>query len=471
MPLEDDLPSLREDLGEAGYRWLCACAVAPVLRWELTIHLGRTLAAADGREAPNETDCLALAHLSWFRQGRIPERIRRRLIDDLTPETLNLVRRTLRASFGREAKPASWTERMRRALRDAGRGISLSARLTPPAPSDPLFVDTMLGRQGGRQNGQPAALLRRVGIAPRGLLVPQVALPFLGALTLAGAAMVFSKSDGAPVARSVDLAGLEDPRPLVDDTVPLSNGAIYDLDMIVLPAGTAPDGTPVAPFAIGAYEVTGRLWAACVADGDCPDPNLPPNDFPIALISHAAITGDDPDGTLKGRGFLVWLNERTGGGYRLPSEAEWRYAAAANTTTRFFWGDDLDRDRVCDFAHLAPLDAPYPVQVQKAIKASGQKAEYDPAKFRCAEPASAGTAPVGERRPNAFGLYDTAGNVWEWVAASTEKNGAMGPIAVGGGWASAPGDLQTGSRRVVQAGFRDLDIGFRLARSVGQPAP
>ncbi len=198
MPLEDDLPNLRRDLGEAGYRWLCACAVAPVLRWELTIHLGRTLAAAEGRDAPNEADFLALAHLSWFRKGRIPDRIRRQLIADLPPATLRLVRRTLRESFSAAGEaPTSWGEWVRALLRDARRGFSLSARLHPPAPSDPVFIDTMLGLtadQAGQVQRTP--ITRRFGLALNGLSPPQVAAPML-ASTLAVIA-IFLMTGGEP---------------------------------------------------------------------------------------------------------------------------------------------------------------------------------------------------------------------------------------------------------------------------------
>jgi formylglycine-generating enzyme required for sulfatase activity len=74
----------------------------------------------------------------------------------------------------------------------------------------------------------------------------------------------------------------------------------------------------------------------------------------------------------------------TGKEYRLLSEAEWEYAARAGTTTAFYWGDEIDKEN-----------------------ANCHRCENQWSKLR--------TSPVGSFKPNQFGLYDMAGNVWQWV--------------------------------------------------------
>lgn len=98
------------------------------------------------------------------------------------------------------------------------------------------------------------------------------------------------------------------------------------------------------------------------------------------------------------KAYTVWLSEKTGHAYRLPTEAEWEYAARAGTVGEYTWGDDPDGG--CDVANhydKSGLDPMVP---------------YDP--VGC-DDGHAIVAPVGSLQPNAFGLYDVTGNVWEWV--------------------------------------------------------
>ncbi|MBK7675778.1 MAG: formylglycine-generating enzyme family protein [Candidatus Accumulibacter sp.] len=103
--------------------------------------------------------------------------------------------------------------------------------------------------------------------------------------------------------------------------------------------------------------------------------------------------------------YAAWLSKRTGRIYRLLSEAEWEYAARAGTTTSRYWGEDPNH--ACKFANVADraLAVKGPLFSQ-----SGEAATIHDCDDRHAE-----TAPVGSFRPNAFGLYDMLGNVWEWT--------------------------------------------------------
>jgi len=148
--------------------------------------------------------------------------------------------------------------------------------------------------------------------------------------------------------------------------------------------------------------------------------------------------------------YVQWLSKQTGKQYRLPTEAEWEYAPRAGTQTRYWWGDDIGKNNaVCD----------------------GCGSQWD----------NQQTAPVGSFKANAFGLHDTAGNVWEWTqdcwhdnydeapvdgSARLEKGGGNCNSCVirGGSWYSSPYFLRSVFRYwnfTVAAGS---SLGFRIAR-------
>ncbi len=159
-------------------------------------------------------------------------------------------------------------------------------------------------------------------------------------------------------------------------------------EMVVVPAGTFDMGSnadyesPVhrvsfaKPFAIGRYEVTFDEWDRCVEEKGCKaqsdDRQWGRGDRPVMNVSW-----------IDAKAFTAWLSQKTGQTYRLPSEAEWEYAARGGTNSPFWWGRDVgSRQANCR---------------------------------ECGTGASAQTSPVGSYKPNPFGLYDTAGNVAEWV--------------------------------------------------------
>jgi len=97
--VQDDLrtlcASLRNQLGPFGYQWLCACAVFPVLRLALTVHLGNQLAKAVGRISPNERELLSICRLPWFRKAWMPDELRVHLIQDIAAPFNKTVRRAI----------------------------------------------------------------------------------------------------------------------------------------------------------------------------------------------------------------------------------------------------------------------------------------------------------------------------------------------------------------------------------------
>jgi len=132
------------------------------------------------------------------------------------------------------------------------------------------------------------------------------------------------------------------------------------------------------PFAIGRYEITFKEWFACLDAGAC---THNPDDHKWGRKGRPVInvTWDQVEAYTK------WLTRETGFTYRLPSESEWEYAHRAGTTTDFWWGDS----------------------------AGENNANCKDCKSKWSAKSS---APVGSFKPNPFGLYDTAGNLFEWVS-------------------------------------------------------
>jgi len=145
--------------------------------------------------------------------------------------------------------------------------------------------------------------------------------------------------------------------------------------------------------------------------------------------------------------YTRWLSEQTGERYRLPSEAEWEYAARAGTDTRYWWGNDIGRGK----AHC-----------------TGCRSGLDPRR----------PAPVGSFDPNPFGLYDTAGNVAEWVRDCYHDSYEGAPadggvweggdcsvrIVRGGSFSSVPDWLRSTKRDKFASDTRLDTLGFRVAR-------
>ena len=146
--------------------------------------------------------------------------------------------------------------------------------------------------------------------------------------------------------------------------------------------------------------------------------------------------------------YLAWLRAKTGKPYRLLTEAEWEYANRAGTATRYWWGDAVGTGNG---------------------NCKGCGSQWDDRQ----------TAPVGSFRPNAFGLYDTSGNVWEWVEdcwAEGYKSAGGGAGAFqgagpcerrvlrGGSWINKPGNLRSSARAWGAPEGRVNIVGFRVAR-------
>ena len=192
----------------------------------------------------------------------------------------------------------------------------------------------------------------------------------------------------------------------------------------------------VEGFSIGKYEVTFAEYdrfAEATGRSRPDDEGWGREDRPVINVTWGDATA-----------YARWLSEETGERYRLPTEAEWEYAARAGTETAYPWGDRVGHNKGnCD----------------------GCGSRWDDKQ----------TAPVGSLEANAWGLHDTAGNVWEWTCSEyyegyggaekrcvTESAGRR--VLRGGSWNAIPWWVRSANRFWFVAGFRNNYLGFRLVQ-------
>lgn len=196
-------------------------------------------------------------------------------------------------------------------------------------------------------------------------------------------------------------------------------------------------------FAVSKFEVTFSEWDACAVAGPCP---AAPDSWGRGEMPVINVSWEDA------KVYVEWLSLLTGEDYRLLSEAEWEYAARAGTDSRYSWGDDLRTDSAnCD----------------------GCGSRWDLKQ----------TAPVGSFKPNAFGLHDMHGNVWEWTEDSWHANYNGAPsdgsawlsggdpsirIVRGGAWRNEGYLVRAAVRERRHVKVRFDTLGFRVARTLAR---
>ena len=238
-------------------------------------------------------------------------------------------------------------------------------------------------------------------------------------------------------------------------------------EMVVVPAGSFLMGSPGteegrfdeegpvhqvtidAPFAVGVYEVTFAEWDACASSGGCGERQPLDNGWGRGRRPVINVSWDDA------KSYVQWLSSRTGQRYRLLSESEWEYMARAGTQTPFHMGGTISTDQANyrgDYGY-----------------GSGREGGYR------GQPVPAGSFP-----PNAWGLHDVHGNVWEWVedcwngsyagaptdGGAWERGDCSRRVCRGGAWGVGPRHLRSAGRFRDAAGSRDSLGGFRVARTL-----
>lgn len=230
-------------------------------------------------------------------------------------------------------------------------------------------------------------------------------------------------------------------------------------EMIVIPAGSFTMGSPATeegaiihedpqhsvtiakPFAVSKFDLTFADWDACVSVGGCPqitDGGSGRGTKPVINASW-----DDA------QQYVAWLSKMTGETYRLLTEAEWEYTARAGTQTTYYWGEKIGKGNA---------------------NCTGCGSQWDARE----------TSPVGSFKPNSFGVYDMAGNVWQWVEDCYHQSYEGAPadgsawtaddckyrVVRGASWNSRPVLLRSASRYRLTSDLRDNTIGFRIARTL-----
>ncbi len=226
-------------------------------------------------------------------------------------------------------------------------------------------------------------------------------------------------------------------------------------EMVAIPAGSFTMGSPASeegrydregpqhrvaisrPFAAGRYEVTFDEWDACVRESGC---SHNPGDAGWGRGRRPVINVSWSDA----KQFAEWLSRKTGKRYRLLTEAEWEYVARAGTTTAYSTGATI----------------------------AASQANFGASRNQ--------TAPAGSYGPNAFGLYDVHGNVWEWTEDCWNASYAGAPsdgsarlsgdcsqrVIRGGSWIIGPRVVRSAFRNWYTTDYRFNYFGFRLARTL-----
>ena len=264
-------------------------------------------------------------------------------------------------------------------------------------------------------------------------------------------------------------------------------------EMVAIPAGSFEMGSPdseagrdkdegpvhqvkIASFALSKTEITRGQFAAFVKKsgyntsdtcwtlqdgkyesrpGSWLNPGYPQDDkHPVTCINWQ-----------DAKAYAEWISQKTGKKYRLPSEAEWEYAARGHTGTIRYWGDNAEE--ACGYANVADKTA------QAQIKGTSAWLVHN-----CMD-GFAYTAPVGHFKANAFGLKDMLGNVWEWTEDSYHDNYKDAPtegsawqgdgvkrVLRGGSWNNEPQNVRAAIRNGNKSAQRFSIFGFRVAKEI-----
>jgi formylglycine-generating enzyme required for sulfatase activity len=194
-------------------------------------------------------------------------------------------------------------------------------------------------------------------------------------------------------------------------------------------------------FAIGKYEVTVGQWNTCVAAGGCQHRSKKAGDTDDLAMRD--VSWNDA------MEYVRWLSSISGATYRLPSEAEWEFAARGGSSTRYWWGDSPGHGNANCRDCGGQWDRKFP-------------------------------APVGSFPANPFGLHDMNGSVWEWVADCWHNSYAGAPsdgsvwdqqncrvrVLRGGSWRNDPTYVRSASRFKYDADVRYTANGFRVAKTL-----
>jgi len=202
------------------------------------------------------------------------------------------------------------------------------------------------------------------------------------------------------------------------------------------------------PFFIGKYPVTQKQWEKVM--GNNPS-RFKGEDRPVEMVSWIGV-----------HKFVEKLNEKESTDkYRLPSESEWEYACRAGTQTRYHFSND--ESKLGEYAWYSGYDT---------------YEEWEKNKDKILKECE--THPVGQKKPNPWGLYDLHGNVWEWCRDTWHDNYNGAPsdgsaweigsnsarVNRGGSWNRSARICRSAARSRIVPGYHSVNLGFRLLRNL-----
>ena len=211
-------------------------------------------------------------------------------------------------------------------------------------------------------------------------------------------------------------------------------------------------------FWMGKYEVTNAQYRRFKSNHDSQSyegKSLNGDDQPVVMVSWN-----------DAQALTDWLTKQGRGEFRLPTEAEWEYAARGGTEKIRYWGDDPKHAQACQYANVHDRTSK---QAFSGLTRQGHDCNDG----------YAVTAPVGQFEPNAFGLYDMHGNVWEWCQDTYHENykgapndgsiwGNLGDgkekLLRGGSWYTPPSNVRGASRGRYAPDNRSYHLGIRVVR-------
>lgn len=207
------------------------------------------------------------------------------------------------------------------------------------------------------------------------------------------------------------------------------------------------------PFAVSTHEITMAEWDHCYEDGGCKsqpaDNGWGRETRPVIMVSWNDV-----------QEYVHWMSEKTGEAYRLPSESEWEYFARAGEESDWPGGSP---EAICQYGNIAGAETGFRWQ-----------------HANCSDQLALGTTPVGSFKANAFGLFDTTGNVSEWTADCMNLSYLDAPVdgsswgrgicsshmTRGGSWITGTREIRLPARFNLKNGDRNDFTGFRVVRDI-----
>jgi formylglycine-generating enzyme required for sulfatase activity len=470
--IEELLTQLHGYLGHDGFVWLAACAVYPELHWQLTLYLGQRKDPSGFKNLKglDEALLLRLARLPWLRYGYMPDWLREALIFKLNKQQERTIRQRLQVllltiTTQGSADAFSLSIAQKSPLLSMMREVLLVWGKKSDADSsmqDYVFQSFMAGRLTVKLPKAINQRLRRFEflVKMRLLLVLLAIVGVLLPTSLEVQIIPYLEYPSPPkfVTESLDLPKLSPLTGKVIDKEPAQKAiTMLAPAMVAIKGGCFMMGSPeseperqsdekqhqvcVTDFEMGKYEVTQAQWQAVM--GNNPS-KFNGDDLPVETVSWNEV-----------QAFIKKLNALTGKEYRLPTEAEWEYAARAGTTTPFYTGNCISLKQA-NYGYFG-------------TKYADCKNETADAKRQ--------TVKVGFYPPNQFGLYDMVGNVWEWTcsdyvadydgsekACYTNNDDKSPRVLRGGSWDYDPDWLRSAYRSGSTPDYRNYNFGFRLSR-------